>query len=73
MTENTIVETAPNETVKIVEDIKTEKAPVETLEQKAEDVITDDTVNTEIDTTFTINGTMPLMMKNMVGLMIIMR
>ena len=53
MTEElTIVESAPNETVKIVEDIKTEKAPVETLEQKAEDVITDDTVNTEIDTTY---------------------
>jgi len=52
MTENTIVETAPVEDLKIVEDIKTEKAPVETLEQKAEDVITDDSVNTEIDTTY---------------------
>ena len=50
MTENTIVETAPIEDLKIVEDIKKEPKPVETLEQKAEDVITDDTVNTEIDT-----------------------
>ena len=52
MTENTIVETAPNETVKIVEDIKTEKAPVETVEQKAEDIITDNSVNTEVDTSY---------------------
>ena len=53
MTEElTIVETAPNETVKIVEDIKTEKAPVETVEQKAEDIITDNSVNTEVDTSY---------------------
>jgi len=52
MIENTIVETAPNETVKIVEDIKTEKAPVETVEQKAEDIITDNSVNTEVDTSY---------------------
>ena len=54
MTEElTIVETAPNEGSKIIEDIKTEPTPIETnVEQKAEDVITDESVDTEIDTTY---------------------
>ena len=48
MTEElTIVETAPNEGSKIIEDIKTEPTPIETnVEQKAEDVITDESVDT---------------------------
>ena len=54
MTENTIVETAPVDDLKIVEDIKVEqKVKVETAPDKVtEDVITDDTINTEIDTTY---------------------
>ena len=54
MTENTIVETAPVDDLKIVEDIKVEqKVKVETSPDKVtEDVITDDTINTEIDTTY---------------------
>ena len=55
MTEElTIVETAPIEDLKIVEDIKVEeKVKVETTPDKVtEDVITDDTVNTEIDTSY---------------------
>ena len=54
MTEElTIVETAPNEGSKIIEDIKTEPTPIETnVEQKAEDVITDESVDTEIDTSY---------------------
>ena len=54
MTENTIVETAPVDDLKIVEDIKIEqKVKVETAPDKVtEDVITDDTINTEIDTTY---------------------
>ena len=54
MTEElTIVETAPIEDLKIIEDIKTEPTPIETnVEQKAEDVITDESVDTEIDTTY---------------------
>ena len=54
MTENTIVETAPVDDLKIVEDIKVEqKVKVETTPDKVtEDVITDDTINTEIDTTY---------------------
>ena len=54
MTEElTIVETAPIEDLKIIEDIKTEPTPIETnVEQKAEDVITDESVDTEIDTSY---------------------
>ena len=54
MTEElTIVETAPIEDLKIIEDIKTEPTPIETnVEQKAEDVITDKSVDTEIDTSY---------------------
>ena len=54
MIENTIVETAPVDDLKIVEDIKVEqKVKVETAPDKVtEDVITDDTINTEIDTTY---------------------
>ena len=54
MTEKlTIVETAPIEDLKIIEDIKTEPTPIETnVEQKAEDVITDESVDTEIDTSY---------------------
>ena len=54
MTEElTIVETAPIEDLKIIEDIKTEPTPIETnVEQKAEDVITDKSIDTEIDTSY---------------------
>ena len=54
MTEElTIVETAPIEDLKIIEDIKTEPTPIETnVEQKAEDVITDKSVDTEIATSY---------------------
>ena len=55
MTEElTIVETAPVDDLKIVEDIKVEQnLKVETAPDKVtEDVITDDTINTEIDTTY---------------------
>ena len=54
MTEElTIVETAPIEDLKIIEDIKTEPTPIETnVEQKAEDVITDESIDTEIDTSY---------------------
>ena len=53
MTEElTIVETSSTEGTVIVEDFKTESEPIVNTNEVSEDIITDDSVNTEVDTSY---------------------
>ena len=53
MTEElTIVESTSTETVVIIEDFKVETEPLVNTTEVSEDIITDDSVNTEVDTSF---------------------